>query len=415
MGTMQRALGFALAIFMLIGSVGMPRGVVAARVMSSDPPRVFLLDADTLDTVKAAIAANGPTYMASYQNLIAAADKAMKNAPVSVVEKTQLPASGNKHDYLSLADYYWPDPSKPNGLPYINRDGQLNPEINTIPDKANFNKLVSSVNTLGLAYYFSGDEQYAKQGTRFLRTWFLDGATRMNPNLNYAQAIKGVNDGRGIGIIDVRGFAQLVDAIGFIEQSSAWAIADRAGIRDWFNQYLDWLLTSKNGQDEARAANNHGSWYDVQVAAIALFVERDDLARQVLQASMDTRIAAQIEPDGRQPLELTRTLSLHYSVFNLEALSDLATLGAHTDVDLWHAETPDGRSIRAALDFIVPIALGQQEWTYPQITKWNPKELSGPLLQAATGLSDRDYWDTARAIAGNDAASSLTNLLYLAP
>lgn len=403
---------FTLALLLVVSATIAEIGPVGAET-GGTPPRLFLLDARTLDTIRQRVAAGDPSLAEAMKQLTDAAEAAVNNAPVSVMEKAQLPPSGDKHDYMSLAPYFWPDPAKPDGLPYINRDGERNPEEATIPDKTNYNRMVSSVDTLSLAYYLGGDERYAAQSARLLRTWFLDDATHMNPNLNYAQAVKGVTDGRGIGIIDTRDLAHLVDAIGLIGQSPSWTAADQDGMIGWFGQYLDWLLTSKNGKDEAKAANNHGSWYDVQIVAISLFVGRDDLARRTLQESGAKRIARQIEPDGRQPLELTRTISLHYSVFNLEALCDLATLGSREQIDLWHDVTPDGRGLREALDFVLPAALGQRPWPYPQISASNPAELSESLLQAATAFPDGPYGAAGWSTLGDQAASSALNLRYL--
>ncbi len=176
----------------------------------------------------------------------------------------------------------------------------------------------------------------ATKATELLRVWFLNPATRMNPHLKYAQAILGLNEGRGIGIIETRGLPRLIDAIGLLSGSKAWTKADQQGVVTWFEKYLQWLLESKPGRDEAAAKNNHGTFYDVQVASLACFVGQREVATKILRASMQKRIAAQVELDGRQPLELDRTRGWGYSLMNLRGLFELAALGESAELDLWN-------------------------------------------------------------------------------
>ena len=206
----------------------------------------------------------------------------------------------------------------------------------------------------------------------------------MNPNLQFAQAIPGVNTGRGIGLIETRGLVRVVDAIGLLSLSKSLSAADRKGLQDWFSKFLQWMLESKNGRDEAAAKNNHGTFYDVQVVSFALFLNRSDFARSVLEEARSKRIAIQIERDGRQPLELVRTKAWSYSVGNLDGLMLLARLGENVNVDLWNYETRDGRSIRKALEFLIPFYRGEKKWPYQQLGEWQPQILSPLISRAAS-------------------------------
>jgi hypothetical protein len=222
-------------------------------------PAVFALNMQALKQTKARIGNNDPQVMPAYKQLLKDADKALEFGPVSVMEKIHLPPSGNKHDYMSLAPYHWPDPAKADGLPYIRKDGQTNPEVREYKDKEYMPKLCESVQTLALAYYFSGNGAYAQHASKLLRVWFLDTATRMNPNLNYAQAIKGVNTGRGAGLIDSRHFIKVIDGIGLLQGSAHWKQKDNDGMKQWFSDFLQWMQTSEVGEDEMDAPNNHGT------------------------------------------------------------------------------------------------------------------------------------------------------------
>ena len=337
----------------------------------------------------------------------AEADEAMAVGPYSVMDEDETPPSGDKHDYMSLAPYWWPDPAKPNGLPYIRKDGETNPERYKIRDDTEFNKVQSAVHALGLGYYFTGKEEYAARATLLLRTWFLDPATRMNPNLNYAQAVLGVNTGRGTGLIDVRGIPRLLDGITLLSGSRALTAQDQAALHKWFSDYLNWLETSKNGQDEADAKNNHGSWFDQQITGVALFLGDKDLARKIAETAETKRIAVQIKPDGTEPLELARTKSFSYSVFNLTALEWLAVESRLVGVDLWSYHADNGASIRAALDYLLPYADGTKKWTYQALNGVEGDSLTEPLLLAAINYHNPEYLSDAKKLEKKPGAETL--------
>ncbi len=335
------------------------------------------------------------------------ADRAMSVGPYSVIDKKETPPSGDKHDYMSLAPYWWPNPATVNGLPYIRRDGEVNPDRYKVTDDGEFNKVQSAVHALGLGYYLTGNQAYAARAVLLLRTWFLDPATRMNPNLNYAQAVLGVNTGRGTGLIDVRGIPRLLDGLTLLSGSAALTQQDHAALRKWFAEYLSWLETSKNGTDESDAENNHGSWFDQQITGIALFLGNKQLAGKVDDLAKTKRIALQIKPDGSEPLELARTKSFSYSVFNLTALEWLAVEARHAGVNLWSYRAPDGASIRLGLEYLLPYAEGTKTWTYKAINGVDGDSLTEPLILAAMNYRAPDYLREAEKLEKHPGAETL--------
>jgi hypothetical protein len=356
--------------------------------------RVFLLDLKTLQENKLKIS-NAKTLEAetksAFERLERDAQKALKIEIPSITTKSAIPPSGDKRDYMSQAPYFWKNPNTKDGFPYIRRDGERNPEIKKIPDHDLLDKLIETVETLSIAYYLTGKEEYANRAAEILRLWFAGEKTRMNPNLEYAQAIPGLNTGRGIGIIETRNLTSVVDAIGLIENSKAWTNEDRKNLESWFEKYLNWLLTSKNGREEAAAKNNHGTFYDIQIASFALFVGKKDLAKEVLEAAKQKRIALQILPNGEQPLELERTKSWDYSVMNLDGLVSLAVLGESADVDLWNFETKDDRGIRKAIEFLYQFKENEKDWKHKQIDSLKIEKLYPPMRRAGRIYKDEKF------------------------
>jgi hypothetical protein len=365
----------------------------AILIAANTPPRVFLLDASRLEEARARIAKRDPAVLPAWEALRADADKALSSPRFSVVDKSAVPPSGDKHDYMTQAPYWWPDPRKPNGLPYIRRDGERNPELARLPDHTALDRMAGAVNTLSLAAYLGGDARYGAKAAELLRAWFIDPSTRMNPSLTYAQFIPGINTGRGIGLIETRGLTRVVDSLGLLESAGALTPGDRRALRDWFSTFATWMRESANGRDESSARNNHGTYYDLQLAVYSLFGARTDIARRVLDDARTKRIAVQIERDGRQPLELARTRSFSYSVMNIDGLTQLATVGDAVGVDLWNY-TPaghNGSAIRAALLYLAPYALGDAKWPHQQIGDWDPASLFPVLRRAGAHYRDPDF------------------------
>ena len=334
----------------------------------SNKNRFTILNSKKLRTVKKEIENKSEIYLVAYKSLIAGANQALKEGPFSVTNKTQLPPSGDKRDYMSIGPYWWPDTKKPDGLPWIRRDGQVNPltEGNNL-DLTRKNKMFHNTYRLAMAHYFTGNKTYANKAIELLKVWFLDEETKMNPNLNYAQAIPGKTKGRGIGIIEFIGVKELINTIDLLELHNSMDTSTSEGLRLWLKKYLYWLQHSKNGLDEKKWPNNHGTWYDVQEVSILMFLHRFKEAKQVLERSKD-RIESQIEIDGTLPLELKRTRPLHYTAYNLEAFTYLAYFGKQLHVDLWSYQTQKTGGLEAAYQFLSPYILKEKEWTYTEIS-----------------------------------------------
>lgn len=350
---------------------------------------------------------------ATLEKLRVEADAALAQSPVSVTDKECTPPSGDQRDYMSLGPYWWPNPDTPDGLPYVRRDGEQNPESKDT-DRARLETVIFSTEALALGCFFLGEEKYARHAVELLRVFFLDEQRGMRPNLNFGQGIPGICDGRGIGIIDTWTLAEpMVDTLLLLEDAGALSPDDQTGLRQWFDAYLDWLLTSSHGQKEAQEHNNHGTAYDLQVAALALYVGREDLARETLNAVAERRLVVHIEPDGSQPHELARTRALDYSTFNLFMLTSLAEIGERCGVDLWRFGQ-DGRSLRAGIDYLIPFWTQAKPFTYQQITPFKPLKADQLLRRAASAYQEPEYQHVADQLAFPEDVSApyQSRLLY---
>jgi hypothetical protein len=384
-----------------------------AKVTGQKPGKndLFTLDIKALDRNKTAIKNNDPLVMQAYKQLIKDAEKALQYAPVSVMEKTNKPPSGDKHDYMSLAPYFWPDSSKPNGLPYIRKDGQTNPEVKEYKDKDYMPKICAHVETLALAYYFSEENFYAEHAAKLIRVWFLDSATRMNPNLNYGQAIKGKNDGRGAGLIDTRHFVKLIDGINLMKSSKSWKPADQKAMQLWCSDFSKWMQTSPTGMDELDAPNNHGAWYDAQRLALALFADSTDLAKRIV-ASAANRLDYQVDDKGFFPKEMERTISLHYTAFVMDAFFNIAKMAEKTGFDFWKLTTPSGKSLKNCFGVLKPYFADEKIWEGQQIKPYEFEDGYMLLMEAAKHFKCKDCSQAVQHLAEDKAPRLRINLLY---
>ncbi len=383
--------------------------MVMAQVKLSNTD-IIKLDFKSLAIKKTRLQAKDATLLPAYDELIKKANAMLQYKPASVMDKTDFPPSGNKHDYMSIAPYWWPDAAKPNGLPYIRKDGEVNPEVRNFPDKESMPKLCENVYNLSLAYYFSNNEKYAQHASKLLQVWFLDSATKMNPNLNYGQAVKGVTDGRAEGVIDTRQFVFVLDGVTLLKGSKSWTSENNKALQNWFAQFLNWLNTSKIGKAEMNAKNNHGVWFDAQALAIALYVDSTQMANKIVARAAD-RLDKQANNDGLFPYELERTTSLHYSVFIMNAFNIIAQLSEQTNTNLYTFQTASGKSFQKSVAAIVPYITEEKPWAHQEIKPFHATDAYPLLLRSSTRFKNDKYLDFIKLNAKDNYSKLLLNLL----
>jgi hypothetical protein len=339
-------------------------------------------------SARTAIAQHGAAVTPAWTALKADADKALALERFSVVDKTTTPPSGDKHDYMTQAPYWWPDPKKPDGLPYIRRDGERNPELDRLPDHGAMDRMASAVTTLALAAYLGDDDHYAAKAVQLLRAWFIDPATRMNPASPMPSSFRESIPDAASGLIETRPYA----GSGRHRTAGGQGIVVVSVTRTPFEIGLHtsgtWMRESPYGRDESNAKNNHGTYYDLQVAIYAL--SRRPASDRETSPRRSAREADRCadRADGRQPLELARTRSFSYSVMNIDGLTQLATVGDRVGVDLWNytrkgSTTP---AVREALLYLAPYALGDTKWPHSRSAA-GIESLFPVLRRAAVALS----------------------------
>jgi hypothetical protein len=326
--------------------------------------------------------------------VLAAATRYLGESPVTITAFSSPRSAGGTHDYFSEGDYWWPDPADPHG-PYIQRDGMSNPD-NFVAHRHALIRLSLHVPALAAARLLTGERRFADHAARHLRAWFVDDATRMNPHLLYAQAIKGRVTGRGIGIIDTLHLVEVVRAIGRMSDNGDLREDIRA-IRAWFDRYLTWMTTHEYGQAERDAKNNHGTCWVAQVAEFARFTGRTDLTAFCHERFKNVLVPGQIAMDGSFPEELRRTKPYSYSLFSLDAF---ATICQTLDPTLFAFETPDRRGVARALAFMYPYIKDKSRWPHkPDVMyfdEWPVRHAA--LLFGGLALRKPEYLDLWRTL-----------------
>lgn len=325
-------------------------------------------DADSLASVKQKLEADDPALRPAYDALIARAEKALTVEPYTVTHKTRPGPSGDMQDYVSLSRYYWPDPNTPDGLPYIRKDGQSNPELNGINfDRRRSQNMTDAVRDLSLAAFFSEDERYADQAMRLVYTWFINKDQRMNPHLKFAQSVPGRTPGREFGILDTRIYWDVMDSLLLLQSVNMVDEKIVDAVRVWFGKYAAWLINSDFGKKAKSKYNNHGTFYDAQLSHILVFAGRCDLAKTVLKCGHD-RTQKQIKKDGLMPGEIHRTKSLFYHAFNAQAFLRMAHLSQKLDMDFYTTRKRRAGSVENTVHFIASFAGRTEDWPYEEIS-----------------------------------------------
>lgn len=298
------------------------------------------------------------------ERVLRAALKYVQEHPVTVTAVRAERSVGGPHDYYSEGTYWWPNPKDPNG-PYIRKDGLSNPENFEAHHKA-LQRLSIHVAGLTAAYVLTKDTVFASKAAEHLRAWFVNAETRMNPNFLYAQAIKGIVTGRGIGIIDAIHFIEVVKSVMVLEEMKYLSASDVAPIREWFKDFLVWITTHPYGIDERGNGNNHSTWWAAQAAMYATFTGDEEQREFCRSFYLDTLIAQQMAPDGSFPEELKRTKPYNYELFNIEGLATICEILTDSKTNMWTMTTPDGRGIQRGFEFIIPYIQDKSKWPYPK-------------------------------------------------
>ena len=302
---------------------------------------------------------------------------AMTQQPITVTSEHSNRSAGGRHDFFSEGDYWWPNP-KSIDSPYIQKDGLTNPQ-NFVAHRQAMIRFSRIIGALGSAYKLTDDKKYALEAEKHLRAWFIDTATLMNPNLLYAQAIKGVATGRGIGIIDA---IQLMEVVQGVEvMQSALSPSTVVGMKSWFTRYLAWVTTHKYGLDEMNAKNNHGTCWVMQVACFAKFTGDKKLLEMCTERYQNVLIPTQMVADGGFPLELKRTKAYGYSIFDLDAMATICQILSTPTNNLWAWQTTDGRGIKKGIAFLYPYLADKTKWPYPHdVMHWDDWPVAQPSL-----------------------------------
>ena len=365
-------------------------------------PTQFLPVTNTQPTVKKLAIDVGAI---DHGRILKAANAALQLEPPTITEYHAKLSEGGTNDFYSNADYFWPDPAKTNGLPYINRDGESNPG-NFDQHRMAMRTLRDAVAALAAAYKITGDDRYVTKAVELLRVFFLDPKTRMNPNLQYAQAVPGRSPGRSYGIIDGLHLVEIPPAIAAMQSSPALPPEVLAGLKQWFREMADWMMTSENGRTEGAAKNNHSVAYFVQIAAFSRFTDDTNKLAECRRQFKEVFITNQMALDGSFPLELARTKPYGYSIFQLDNMAILCQVLSTPTDNLWRFKLADGRGIRAAMEFLYPYLADKSKWPHaPDVQAWEAWPARQPsLLFAGLALGKPEYLDLWRKLPADPAS-----------
>lgn len=390
--------------------------VMATPALARKLPKTIVHSPEALYEIRQRILERDPTLMLAYRQLLADADRALKTPVASVVFKPFPPPGGKQHDYWSIAPYWWPNPDSPIGLPYIRRDGERNPEsLSDKFDRKRLRLMADNALTLALAWYLSGNEQYAGKGAAIVWAWCGDSVTRMSPHMEFAQTLPGKRPGSWestpYGLIEGKELIKFVEAARILEPSHGWTRAVSNKVIKWFEDYVEWMQMSRLGRKAANQLDNHGTWYDAQLAVYSLFIGNEHLARSIISTTSTRRIIRQIERNGAMPRELERTRSRHYTFFNLAAFFTLASVGERLDMDIWNTNE-NGTSIRRAFDYAAPYLAPDEPWPFGDVGKYDPFVFTPLFHRAAMVYKDDRYHKFLTTLPREKVFRDRAQLLY---
>lgn len=315
----------------------------------------------------------------------------LSEEPVTITSFIAERSAGDAHDFYSEGDYWWPDPLNPDGA-YIRRDGETNPD-NFVAHRHAMIRFSSIVGNLTSAYLLTKDEIYAKAVIKHVRAWFIDAETRMRSNLQYAQAIKGIATGRGIGIIDTVHLMEVAQSLLRLEQAGVLPEDVITGSKKWFSDYLKWMSTHPYGIEEMNAKNNHGTCWVMQAAVFARYVDDKDMIEFCKNRYKQVILPHQMAEDGSFPRETARTKPYGYSLFNLDAMATICqTLSTTTD-NLWEFSADHIKSIRKGIEFIFPYVVDKAAWPFAHdVMYWNEWPVAHPFLIFGALQTGNEEW-----------------------
>jgi hypothetical protein len=331
------------------------------------------------------------------RRVLKSADRFLSEEPITLTAKQSPRSAGGLHDYFSEGDYWWPDPKNPDA-PYIQRDGESNPD-NFVAHRQALMRFGVQAAALSAAWVLTKDRKYANHAANHLRAWFINRDTLMNPALQFAQAIHGRTTGRGTGIIDTLQLVDVVRGAAAITESGALSATDQETLRKWFADYLHWMMTSKNGIEERDAKNNHATCWALQAAVFAVYINDAGAQNYCRDRFKTVLLPGQLADNGSFPEELRRTKPYSYSLFNLEAMTGICQVLSTAQDNLWTFTLPDGRCMAKAEAFIYPYIANKRKWAYRKdvmyFEQWPLREQS--LLFAGLALDIPQYlslWQT---------------------
>ncbi len=378
----------------------LPASVYSAKKANKAPqkverPAVCIWNYEHMLEARKDLAVNeNSIYKRPLSTLIQNADKYMQAPVVAITDKPDecTAPSGDKRDFMSVGSYSWPNPNTPDGMPWIRKDGHSNPNAKRYDLGARLSPMCQAVSTLGLAYFYTGNEEYARKAAEYVATWFVEPSTRMNPNLKYAACLPGHNDGKGYaaGLIQTTSLRHCFAGISLLKGSKAYTPKIEAGVKQWAKEFYTWFTTSDMGQEYKAMNNNHGMSFYMQSMAYALFYGNTPAVLEITKEIRERIISKQIEPDGRQPHELKRPYGYNYTILNLQFMVDACIMSKDIDPTLFSYTSPDGRSISKGLDF----AMGYLGKTvedfapYKQTQDWAGRQRAALWLCAAASMLD---------------------------